>query len=181
MKTKAQELGEAIEKDRARRGVSQEDVAKAVGVTQQALSGWEAGASLPRSARLERLRVFFGPHSETGLVIRHIVPISHHGRDQVFTQRDVDLQLRQLKGTKPMGNLTAEQKQSGPPMSTDEPTAHVEQGLPTYGIKSFEERSIPSIEMRDALTRAAKGVQLARQVLDDAADQLDRALSKLKA
>lgn len=74
MKTRAQELGEAIGKDRARTGASQEDLADAVGVTQQAFSGWEKGESIPRRAKLLKLWEIFGPNSHTGMMVGHFVP-----------------------------------------------------------------------------------------------------------
>lgn len=196
MKTKAQELGEAIEKDRARTGASQEYIAQAVGVTQQAFSEWKNGKSLPRMPKLRKLSEVFGEESETAKIIKHWrVFFSYNAQNkdlvlqvgEALQKNYVEaehlipttvLSRKKLPGPD-MGTLTSEPKQSGPPTSSDEPTAHVEQTQAGYGIKSFEERSNPSIDMRDALTRAAKGVHLARQVLDDATDQLDRAIANL--
>lgn len=117
MKTRAQALGEAIGKDRARTGASQEEAAAAVGVTQQAFSRWEKGESIPRTARLLKLRELFGPDSHTGMVVGYFVP------------EDV------LQGC----NLPRD----------------------------------------DAISRAAKGVELARHMLDDAATELARVMRQL--
>lgn len=193
MKTRAQELGEAIEKDRAKVGASQEDVAKAVGVTQQAFSGWEAGASLPRAPRLYKLAEFFGKGSATAVHIEHYLPQSYtehfHTDNMINMSAETHNALRAsnenmrrgamgAKAAKAMGDQSAGQHEPTPPMASDDQD-RVEQPHAPYGIKSFEERSHPSVEMRDALQRAANGLRLARQVLDDAADQVDRAIASL--
>jgi DNA-binding XRE family transcriptional regulator len=185
MKTRAQELGEAIAADRAARGVSQEDIADTIGVTQQAFSGWEAGASLPRSQRLDMLADYFGDGSRTAHVIDHIRPKrgamgskgakgAEHVRfisDDTPTNFDT-LGVRFRKSNKPMGD------QSG---SAPREEHGARQPETAYGIKSFENHSAAhASEILDALTRAQNGVALARQVLDDAAQQLAHALSNMK-
>lgn len=65
MKTKAHLIGEAIHHDRERMQASQAEVANYVGVSQQAYSGWELGASVPRQGRMSRLIEYFGQESAT--------------------------------------------------------------------------------------------------------------------
>lgn len=53
-------LSTAIKKLRAAKGVTQEELAEYIGVSFQAVSKWETGATMPDIALLPRLAVFFG-------------------------------------------------------------------------------------------------------------------------
>jgi len=56
----SQSLGEAIRAHRARLGISQETLAERLGVSRQAVSKWESGASDPSTANLMALAKLFG-------------------------------------------------------------------------------------------------------------------------
>lgn len=62
-------IGPLITHDREKRGWSQEQIAKALKVSQQAASGWEQG-SVPRRARLLQLAALFGPDSKVAHYLR---------------------------------------------------------------------------------------------------------------
>jgi len=53
-------LGHAIKRLRTERGVTQEQLGEAMGVSYQAVSKWETGATLPDVALLPELAVYFG-------------------------------------------------------------------------------------------------------------------------
>lgn len=54
------EIAVIIKKLREERGMSQEDLAKALGVTNQAVSTWETGKRLPRMGAIEKMSTLFG-------------------------------------------------------------------------------------------------------------------------
>jgi transcriptional regulator with XRE-family HTH domain len=64
-------LGEAIAADRAKLGLTQDELARALGVGQQSLSKWENGISAPRNNKLYKIVGFFGDDSETCRVIKN--------------------------------------------------------------------------------------------------------------
>ncbi len=58
-------LGEKIKTLRRSRGMTQQDVARALGITRQAVARWESGANLPSTEKLLELAKLFGvPVSE---------------------------------------------------------------------------------------------------------------------
>ncbi len=57
-------FGATLKRDRERLGISQDELAKRVGVSQQAVANWESGDSHPRKDRRERLLEVLGPNSE---------------------------------------------------------------------------------------------------------------------
>lgn len=60
----AKTLGEAIRQRRVQCGMTQEFVAEALGVSRQAVSKWESGASDPSTANLIALAKLFGTTPE---------------------------------------------------------------------------------------------------------------------
>ena len=74
-------LGEAIAADRARLGLTQDELARALGIGQQSLSKWESGKSTPRDNKLCKIVGFFGNDSETCRAIKN------KPEDQKATQR----------------------------------------------------------------------------------------------
>lgn len=62
-------LGQAIAADRARLGLSQQELAQRIGVSQQAVAKWEAGAATPRGKRLQQLAGAFGKSSQTNVAV----------------------------------------------------------------------------------------------------------------
>lgn len=54
------EIGAIIKKLREEHGMSQEDLAKCLGVTYQAVSTWETGKRLPRMGAIEKMSSLFG-------------------------------------------------------------------------------------------------------------------------
>lgn len=52
--------GERIKEEREKRGMTQEQLAEAIGVTRQSVSKWEADQSRPSGAKLEKLSALFG-------------------------------------------------------------------------------------------------------------------------
>lgn len=63
-------IAQSIIADRIARGITQDELATELGVTQQAVSGWEEGKSTPRQDRLTILAEFFGPTSNTAAALR---------------------------------------------------------------------------------------------------------------
>jgi transcriptional regulator with XRE-family HTH domain len=59
-------LGRFIAQERNVRGLTQGDVAKAIGVSSSAVSGWEAGKTTPDKLNYEQLVIFFGPQFGPG-------------------------------------------------------------------------------------------------------------------
>lgn len=57
-------FGELLRADRERLQLSQEQLAKMLDVSQQAVANWEAGAAMPRRERRARLLQILGPTSE---------------------------------------------------------------------------------------------------------------------
>jgi transcriptional regulator with XRE-family HTH domain len=68
-----QELRASIAADRHRLNLSQEELAKRIGVSQQAVSSWEEGSTVPRSSRLRALVDAFGDQSLTAQVVAGMV------------------------------------------------------------------------------------------------------------
>lgn len=58
-------IGDCIAADRQRLGLSQQELARLVGVTQQAIAKWEAGRSAPRGRNLKALASTLGKKSQT--------------------------------------------------------------------------------------------------------------------
>lgn len=166
-----QNLGAAIAADRARLNISQEQIAAGLKVTQQAVSGWESGESMPRGQRLWGLAEFFGPDSETANLVRELKKVTNA---QFNMMRSTGIRAQSPF----MGRQTGSGEKQPPPEDTNDIRSNEE---PTAYIPSFETRPPQSVsgDVQDALTRAQHGVQLARQVLDDAANQLARALSQI--
>ena len=54
------EIGAIIKKLREEHGMSQEELAKYLGVTYQAVSTWETGKRLPRMGSIEKMSLLFG-------------------------------------------------------------------------------------------------------------------------
>ena len=54
------EIGAIIKKLREEHGMSQEELAKYLGVTYQAVSTWETGKRLPRMGSIEKMSSLFG-------------------------------------------------------------------------------------------------------------------------
>lgn len=81
------ETAAIIKKLREERGLSQEDLAKALGVTNQAVSTWETGKRLPRMGVIEKMSVLFG--------VSKSYLIGEEGSEQeiILTDDEVDLIL----------------------------------------------------------------------------------------
>ena len=60
-----QHIGQSIAADRARLGLSQQELADRLGVSQQAVAKWEAGRAAPRGKRLSQLVSVMGKTSQT--------------------------------------------------------------------------------------------------------------------
>lgn len=60
-----QHIGQSIAADRARLGLSQQELAARLGVSQQAVAKWEAGRAAPRGKRLSHLVSVMGKTSQT--------------------------------------------------------------------------------------------------------------------
>lgn len=203
MKTAAEELGEALAKDLdLMSDKAQSDLAEMLGVSQQTVSNWKTGKHLPRLTKLNKLHDVFGLNSNTGKALEHIKPralfFSHAGTDDNLALVDSMKNARRSMPKQTLEGLAARSNsntrnlhahgmgnQAG---STDnetqredttdlEPRAEHET---MFNIKSFEvPHHATNSEMIEALNRAQSGVQLARQVLDDASNQISRALSQL--
>ena len=52
-------IGDKIKELRARKDISQQDLAKAIGVSDQAISAWENNKKVPRMGSVEKLATFF--------------------------------------------------------------------------------------------------------------------------
>lgn len=62
-------IGQTIAHDRERIGLTQEQLAARLGVTQQAVSRWEDGRSMPRAKRLREILTVLGRNSQTAAAI----------------------------------------------------------------------------------------------------------------
>lgn len=133
---------------------------------------------MPRGKRLMLLADYFGPDSQTANVIEHIYPKSYKTQMRNALQLSAEEHNAFHRGHRGMGTQTGAGEKKPPPEDTSEPRAHE---APASYIQSFEARPQQPIagDVQDALTRAQHGVQLARQVLDDAANQLARALAQI--
>jgi len=60
----AETMGEIIRKLRRERNLTQEELAEQIGVTYQAVSKWESGASDPSTTNLMALAKLFGVSAE---------------------------------------------------------------------------------------------------------------------
>ena len=65
---KVSDLARTIATAREKRGMNQSELARAVGVSPQAVQKWEAGASVPRANKLKAIAEVLG------ISIREIVP-----------------------------------------------------------------------------------------------------------
>lgn len=175
-------LSQAITADRERLHLSQEEVANAIGVTQQALSEWEKGNTTPRAPRLRALSNYFGAESETAYVVDHIAPRGAMGAKPsnlaIMSATEHEAIGRSGRGRFPMGTQTGSGEKLPPAEDSGEPRTN--SGPSSSYIASFENRQASPLtgDVHDALARAQNGVQLARQVLDDAAAQLARVLAQ---
>lgn len=61
---KARSLGEVLKRHRLNCGMTQEFVAEALGVSRQAVSKWESGASAPSTTNLLAIAKLFGVNAE---------------------------------------------------------------------------------------------------------------------
>jgi transcriptional regulator with XRE-family HTH domain len=66
-------IGACIEADLKNLGWIQQDLATPLGVTQQAVSNWVEGLSIPRGKRIKRILKIFGPQSYTAKHYGHEV------------------------------------------------------------------------------------------------------------
>jgi transcriptional regulator with XRE-family HTH domain len=66
-------IGACIEADLKNLGWIQQDLATPLGVTQQAVSNWVEGLSIPRGKRIKRILKIFGPNSYTAKHYGHEV------------------------------------------------------------------------------------------------------------
>lgn len=71
------ELSKSIVSDRQQAGLTQDQLAKRLGVSQQAVSNWEEGKSIPRGKRLRELSSLFGSNSQTAVVTQEINKHTH--------------------------------------------------------------------------------------------------------
>lgn len=65
------EIAKSIIADRTALGITQDQLAAHLGVTQQAVSGWEEGKSVPRADRLHIMAALFGPESLVAMCLRN--------------------------------------------------------------------------------------------------------------
>lgn len=65
-------ISSAITADRQRLGMSQQELARLVGVSQQSVSKWEEGTAAPRGKRLAQLVVALGKNSATAEKITQV-------------------------------------------------------------------------------------------------------------
>lgn len=195
MKTDAQILGEAIEKDRVQSGKSQDDVAREVGVTQQALSGWEAGTSLPRNARLAGLVRVFGIESHTLNAIRQIFPKNWNNRiSEALTveaiadeiNKKVDVVRHRVINDKGEAveiavRLPKERHRAWRSVAGMDPPS-VEETQEKYGspLPNMNDDTTWD-EMRFALHRAALDLKFASQMIDRSAAEIQKMLDQLEA
>lgn len=66
------QISKCIIADRQLAGLTQEQLAKRLGVSQQAVSNWEDGKSAPRGKRLQELSALFGAQSQIALLNQEI-------------------------------------------------------------------------------------------------------------
>ena len=57
--SKTMEIGKKIKELRTQKGISQTELAKAIGASQRAVSYWESGVAEPNSTIIYNLAVFF--------------------------------------------------------------------------------------------------------------------------
>lgn len=65
-------ISQSIVNDRQHCGMTQDQLAKRLGVSQQAVSNWEEGKAMPRGKRLRELSALFGKNSQTAMVTEAI-------------------------------------------------------------------------------------------------------------
>lgn len=93
-------ISQAIQKDRLEQNISQGLLARMVGVSQQVLSRWESGQSLPRGLRVDELIRVLGPNSHTAQIIkqlREIEPRSLESLTQVVPNNRNELLAQALR------------------------------------------------------------------------------------
>lgn len=66
-------LAQALTADRQRLGLSQQELAKRMGVSQQSVSKWEDGSSAPRGKRLKQLVSVLGKKSQTAEKVQNLL------------------------------------------------------------------------------------------------------------
>lgn len=76
-------ISQSIVNDRQHCGMTQDQLAKRLGVSQQAVSNWEEGKSMPRGKRLRELAALFGKSSHTAMVTE---AITKHTRPRITTE-----------------------------------------------------------------------------------------------
>lgn len=65
-------ISKSIVSDRQQANMTQDQLAKRLGVSQQSVSNWEEGKAIPRGKRLRELSSIFGINSHTALVAAEI-------------------------------------------------------------------------------------------------------------
>jgi len=94
-------ISKCIINDRQLAGLTQDQLAKRLGVSQQAVSNWEDGKSAPRGKRLQELSALFGVHSQIALLNQEINKRTH-------------------------GLTTGIESSTGPPITTSNPQPSIE-------------------------------------------------------
>lgn len=74
-------FAEAVRLRREELGLSQQDVAERLGVGQQAVSQWEAGASLPRPQRIAELASLYGVGVEELWKLAGFLPMRERSKE----------------------------------------------------------------------------------------------------
>lgn len=75
-------LAKAIAQDRVRMGLSQHELAKQLGVSQQSVSKWEEGTAVPRNNRLRQLVQTMGEQSHTGVMVSRMLAGPFHSEER---------------------------------------------------------------------------------------------------
>ena len=92
-----------LKKIREKAGLSQEAFAKAFGVAQSTVGGWESGARVPRLPMIEKIAEFF--NVPTSYFVDGVGEISHSIPDKHPSKIDLTISAE-------IENLTAEEKES---------------------------------------------------------------------
>lgn len=83
-------LAKAIAQDRMRLGMSQQELAAQLGVSQQSVSKWEEGTAVPRSARLRQLAQTMGNESHTTLTVNRMLAGQANPEGHMFAANKPD-------------------------------------------------------------------------------------------
>lgn len=117
----------SIAADRIRLGMSQQELANRVGVSQQSVSKWEEGTATPRGKRLSKLIDTLGSTSQTAAQIRQTLPIPSNNDTQPMGQLSTPVSQAQAlaalaqaaqdiaKAAQAIANSVAVMTQQGPP------------------------------------------------------------------